>query len=45
VIERQFMLRAEKIDQKIAELDEFEKNFAKEMGLAIEKIPKKGTGK
>ncbi|MFA4855013.1 MAG: hypothetical protein WC634_00295 [archaeon] len=45
VIERQFMLRAEKIDKKIAELDAFEKSFAKEMGLAIEKIPKKGSGK
>ena len=45
VIERQFMLRAEKIDKKIAELDAFEKSFAKEMGLAIEKIPKKGGGK
>lgn len=41
VIEKQFALRAEKIDQKIAELDAFEKNFAKEMGLTIEKLVKK----
>jgi hypothetical protein len=45
VIERQFILRAEKIDKKIAELDAFEKSFAKEMGIAIENLPKKGNGK
>jgi hypothetical protein len=45
VIERQFILRAEKIDKKIAALDAFEKSFAKEMGIAIEKLPKKGEGK
>ncbi len=42
VIEKQFMLRAEKIDKKIAELDAFEKNFAKEIGLSLEKMTKKG---
>lgn len=45
VIERQFMLRAEKIDKKIAELDAFEKSFAKEMGLGLETLTKKGNGK
>jgi hypothetical protein len=40
-IERQFILRAEKIDKKIAELDTFEKNFAKELGVSLEKLTKK----
>lgn len=44
-IEKQFMLRAEKIDKKIAELDIFEKNFASEMGLTIEKLTKKPAKK
>jgi len=44
-IEKQFALRTEKIDKKIAELDIFEKNFAKEMGLAIETLTKKPNKK
>ncbi len=45
VIERQFFLRAEKIDKKIAELDIFEKNFAKAIGSSIEKMGKKNNKK
>ena len=45
VIERQFSLRAEKIDKKIAELDVFEKNFAKAIGSNIEKMGKKNNKK
>jgi len=40
-MEKQFMLRAEKIDKKIVELDAFEKNFAKEIGVSLEKLTKK----
>ena len=40
-ISKQFALRAEKIDRKIAELDAFEKNFAAEMGIGLEKLKKK----
>ncbi|MBN2067711.1 MAG: hypothetical protein JW744_04545, partial [Candidatus Diapherotrites archaeon] len=39
--EKQINLRLEKIDRKIEELDAFEKNFAKEMGIAITKLKKK----
>ena len=45
VIERQFSLRTEKIDKKIAELDAFEKNFAKAIGSTGEKMGKKNTKK
>lgn len=37
----QFNVRADYIDEKIKELDAFEKNFAKEMGLKIEKLTEK----
>ena len=40
-MEKQFLLRVEKIDKKIAELDAFEKVFAKEMGISLEKMLKK----
>lgn len=40
-IEKQFNLRAELIDKKIAELDIFEKNFAKEIGISLEKMKQK----
>jgi hypothetical protein len=45
VMEDQFLLRIEKIDKKIAELDAFEKAFAEEMGLAIEKMSETGKKK
>ena len=45
VIERQFALRAEIIDKKIAELDAFEKNFAKAIGTNVEKMSKKNNKK
>ncbi len=41
ISERQINLRIEKIDRKLAELDAFEKNFAKEMGIALDKLKTK----
>lgn len=40
-IQKQFTARAEKIDKKIEELDRFEKNFAKEIGLSLQRLTKK----
>ncbi len=39
--EQQIILRTKKIDEKIAELDAFERNFAKEMGIALERLTEK----
>jgi len=41
MIEKRYNLRVEKIDKKIAELDAFEKNFAKEIGVSLSKLTKK----
>ncbi|MCX6798811.1 MAG: hypothetical protein NTW59_01795 [Candidatus Diapherotrites archaeon] len=39
--EEQINLRIQKIDKKIVELDNFEKNFAKEMGIALNTLTEK----
>lgn len=45
-IVKQFNVRAQHIDEKISELDRFEENFAKEMGIAMDKlVEKKGKKK
>jgi len=44
-VEKQINLRIKKIDHKMLELDEFEKTFAEEMGIALEKVAKKKSKK
>lgn len=44
-IEKQINLRIRKIDHKMAELDEFEKTFAEEMGIVIDKVANKKSKK
>ena len=41
----EFEVRVKKIDSKIEELDTFEKNFASEMGLAVEELIKRDKDK
>ncbi|MFH1239696.1 MAG: hypothetical protein V1672_00595 [Candidatus Diapherotrites archaeon] len=44
-VEKQINLRIKKIDQKMAELDDFEKTFAEEMGFALDKVSQKKSEK